>query len=49
MSQSEPVAHFGLGKYTGDIDVTIKWTDGTKSRMKGVKGNQVVSMVKNAF
>jgi hypothetical protein len=43
MSQSEPVAHFGLGNYSGDIDVSIKWTDGTKTHMKGVKGNQVLN------
>jgi hypothetical protein len=43
MSQSEPVAHFGLGNYNGDIDVSIKWTDGTKTHMKGVKGNQVLN------
>lgn len=47
MSQSEPIAHFGLGNYTGDVDVTIKWIDGTKTHMKGVKGNQVVNIIKH--
>jgi hypothetical protein len=49
MSQSEPIAHFGLGNYKGGVDVTIKWTDGTKTHMKGVKGNQVVSVVKSTL
>ena len=49
MSQCEPIAHFGLGKYTGDIDVTIKWTDGTKTHMKGVKGNRVIEVVKSTL
>lgn len=44
MSQCEPIAHFGLGSYKGTVDVTVKWTNGTKSHMKDVKVNQVVSI-----
>jgi len=46
MSQCEPIAHFGLGNYMGDIDVTVKWTDGTKTHMKSVKGNQTLFIKK---
>lgn len=45
MSQCEPIAHFGLGSYKGPVDVTVKWTNGTKSHMKDVKVNQVVSIL----
>ena len=47
MSQSEPIAHFGLGGYSGQIDITIKWTDGTKKHIKGVEGNRVIKVVKS--
>jgi hypothetical protein len=47
MSQNEPVAHFGLGQYTGTVNVTIKWTDGTKKHIKSVNGNQVLTVVKD--
>jgi hypothetical protein len=46
MSQSEPVAHFGLGSYSGLVDITVKWTDGTKKHIKDVEGNKVIKVVK---
>jgi hypothetical protein len=46
MSQSEPIAHFGLGSYSGLVDITVKWTDGTKKHIRGVKGNMVLKVVK---
>lgn len=46
MSQNEPIAHFGIGTYTGPIRVTIIWTDGSKTRLKNVSSNQVVVVIK---
>jgi hypothetical protein len=48
MSQSEPVAHFGLGSYSGLVDITVKWTDGTKKHIRGVEGNKVLKVVKGS-
>ena len=42
MSQHEPIAHFGIGTYSGPIRVTIVWTDGTKTVLKDVPSNQVI-------
>lgn len=46
MSQNEPIAHFGIGSYDGPIRVTIIWTDGTKTHLDNVLGNQVLVVVK---
>lgn len=46
MSQSEPLAHFGLGSYNGLVDITVKWTDGTKKHIRDVEGNKVLKVVK---
>ena len=46
MSQNEPIAHFGIGTYDGPINVTVKWTDGTKTVLKDVSSNQVLIVVK---
>ena len=40
-SQNEPIAHFGLGNYSGPTNVMIKWTDGSKTKHKNIKSNQV--------
>lgn len=40
-SQSEPIAHFGLGKYTGLVNVFIKWVDSTKTKHRNIQPNQV--------
>ncbi len=45
-SQSEPIAHFGLGNYNGPISIMIKWTDNTKIKMKVNNGNQIVEIKK---
>ena len=45
MSQSEPIAHFGLGNYKGTVDVTVKWTNGKKTHIKDVSSNQVLRVV----
>lgn len=41
-SQSEPIAHFGLGDYRGMVDVKIKWTDGTNTKHKNITTNQLL-------
>jgi hypothetical protein len=45
-SQSEPIAHFGLGKYNSSISIKVKWTDGTVSKRKNERPNQVVKIIK---
>ncbi len=45
-SQSEPIAHFGLGNYNGPVNILIKWTDGTKTKHKNIKPNQVFTVKK---
>jgi hypothetical protein len=45
LSQNEPIAHFGLGNYEGTVDVTVKWTDGSKTHLKNISGNQVLNCI----
>ncbi len=45
-SQNEPIAHFGLGEYNGPIDVKVLWTDGTVTKSKNVKSNQIMIIKK---
>ena len=40
LCQNEPVAHFGLGKYKGIVDVIVRWPDGSTARHNEISLNQ---------
>lgn len=44
-SQSEPIAHFGLGKYNSNVNVLVEWTNGSKTKITNVKPNQLLKVV----
>jgi hypothetical protein len=43
-SSSEPIIHFGLGKYKKIDQIKVKWNDGKESILKNVKSNQVLKI-----
>ncbi len=48
LSQSDPRAHFGLGKAAKADRVEIRWPDGRTSRLDNVKANQFIDVVQGA-
>jgi hypothetical protein len=48
LSQSDPRAHFGLGKATKADRVEIRWPDGRTSRLDNVKANQFIEVIQGA-
>src|SRR5664280_2059457 len=48
MSQSDPRAHFGLGKAEYADSVEVRWPDGVVERMEHVKANQFLRLTHEA-
>ncbi len=45
LSQNDPRLHFGLGQRTLVDEVTVHWPSGKVQKLKGVKTNQIVTVV----
>ena len=48
MSQSDPRAHFGLGKAEYADSVEVRWPDGMVERVEHVKANQFLKLTHEA-
>jgi len=48
LSQSDPRAHFGLGKAKVADSVEIRWPDGQKTQLKNVPADQILKVVQKA-
>ncbi|MDP6047515.1 MAG: CRTAC1 family protein [Phycisphaerae bacterium] len=48
LSQSDPRAHFGLGKAKAADSVEIRWPDGRKTQLKNVRSDQILKVVKES-
>lgn len=45
-SSSEPIAHFGLGDHSGDVDVTVYWPGGMKQVLEDVSISERIYLSK---
>ena len=45
LSQSDPRAHFGLGKSQKADSVEVRWPDGQKTKLENVSSNQMLKVV----
>jgi hypothetical protein len=48
LSQSDPRAHFGLGRATKVDAVEVRWPDGKKTVLEDVRANQLLTVVQGA-
>ena len=48
LSQSDPRAHFGLGKAAKADRVEVRWPDGQVTKLENVKANQILNVVQGA-
>ena len=48
LSQSDPRAHFGLGRAAKADRVEIRWADGRTTKLNDVKANQILEVVQEA-
>ena len=44
LCQMEPVAHFGLGQFSGSVSIEVRWPDGTLERVDNVEIDQTISV-----
>jgi len=45
LSQSDPRAHFGLGKAAKADRVEVRWPDGRSTKLENVKANQILDII----
>ncbi|MDA1277185.1 MAG: CRTAC1 family protein [Verrucomicrobia bacterium] len=45
-NQNDLTLHFGLGTHAEDVDLEVRWPDGSRQRVKHVKANSVVRVAK---
>jgi hypothetical protein len=45
-NQNDLTLHFGLGAHDQDVQLEVRWPDGSKQALKDVKTNSIISVEK---